>query len=81
MLHRGFEVYSVRMTEQRDPASDSADDETEKRPAPKDTGPGDSGDEANDLRFSEEEQLIHEQIRRHREERERRERMEREKKG
>jgi hypothetical protein len=69
------------MTEQRDTASEPADENAEHHVAPKDTGPGDSGDEANDLRFSEEEQLIHEQIRRHREERERRERMEREKKG
>lgn len=81
MLCFGLRVYSVRMNEQRDTPSEPADDESETRPAPKDTGPGDSGDEANDLRFSEEEQLIHEQIRRHREERERRERMEREKKG
>ncbi len=81
MLCRGLQVYSVRMTEQRDTPSDPADHDTEARPEPKDTGPGDAGDEANDLRFSEEEQLIHEQIRRHREERERRERMERGEKG
>lgn len=56
----------------------SAEEEPVEYPAKQEaSGPGDSGDEANALRFTEEEQLIHEQIRMHREERERRERMER----
>ncbi|WP_415854237.1 hypothetical protein [Sinomonas sp. G460-2] len=68
------------MSEARDNSPDSADkEEPVEYPAKQEaSGPGDSGDEANALRFTEEEQLIHEQIRRHREERERRERLERE---
>lgn len=67
------------MSESSENTRDSSDEEEPvEYPAEQDaSGPGDSGDEANALRFTEEEQLIHEQIRRHREERERRERMER----
>ncbi len=69
----------MRMSEPHDNAPDAADEEqpVEYPSKQEASGPGDSGDEANALRFTEEEQLIHEQIRRHREERERRERMER----
>ncbi|MEA5453995.1 hypothetical protein SPF06_04590 [Sinomonas sp. JGH33] len=67
------------MSEPRETAPEPADDVPVEYPAEQEaSGPGDSGDEANALRFTEEEQLIHEQIRRHREERERRERLERE---
>ncbi|MDQ4502545.1 hypothetical protein [Sinomonas sp. ASV322] len=70
------------MTEPREHAAESKPDSTDdgvEYPAEQEaSGPGDSGDEANALRFTEEEQLIHEQLRRHREERERRERLERE---
>ncbi|MDP9884970.1 hypothetical protein J2W21_002488 [Sinomonas atrocyanea] len=59
------------MTEQRDPGQEPADDEVEYPSRQEADGPGDSGDDANALRFTEEEQLIHEQIRRHREEAER----------
>ncbi|MDR6622480.1 hypothetical protein [Sinomonas atrocyanea] len=62
------------MTEQRDIADEPAEDEVEYPAAQEGDGPGDSGDDANALRFTEEEQLIHEQIRRHREEAERRKR-------
>lgn len=82
MLRFRVEVYSVRMSEPRENAQESADEQPVEYPAKQEaSGPGDSGDEANALRFTEEEQLIHEQIRRHREERERRERLEREKKA
>ena len=57
------------MTEQRNTAPEPADDDEVEFPAEQEAdGPGDSGDEANALRFTEEEQLIHEEIRRHREE-------------
>jgi hypothetical protein len=59
------------MTEQRDTAEEPGDEEVEYPANQEDDGPRDSGDDANALRFTEEEQLIHEQIRRHREEAER----------
>ncbi|GEB65133.1 hypothetical protein SAT01_25810 [Sinomonas atrocyanea] len=64
-------VYSVAMTEQRDTGEEPAEDEVEYPSRQEADGPRDSGDDANALRFTEEEQLIHEQIRRHREEAER----------
>ncbi|WP_235780541.1 hypothetical protein [Sinomonas notoginsengisoli] len=66
------------MTEQRatapEPSDASGEEGVEYPAAQENDGPGDSGDDANALRFTEEEQLIHEQIRRHREESERRKR-------
>lgn len=60
-------VYSVPMTEQRS-ASEPTDDDVEYPAKQEVDGSHDSVDDANALRFTEEERLIHEQIRRHREE-------------
>lgn len=61
-------VYSVPMTEQRSAAPEPTDDDVEYPAEQELDGARDSVDDANALRFTEEERLIHEQIRRHREE-------------
>ncbi len=69
-------VYSVPMTEQRSAAPEPTDDDVEYPAKQEVDGARDSVDDANALRFTEEERLIHEQIRRHREEVERRKKAE-----
>ncbi|BCT77666.1 hypothetical protein SCMU_35080 [Sinomonas cyclohexanicum] len=66
----------MAMTEQRatapEPSDESREEEVEYPAAQEVDGARDSVDDANALRFTEEEQLIQAQIRRHREESERR---------
>ncbi|MDQ4491590.1 hypothetical protein RBS60_15415 [Sinomonas sp. ASV486] len=62
------------MTEQRATTPEPADDDAEFPAEQEADGSRDSVDDANALRFTEEEQLIQAEIRRHREESERRKR-------